>query len=238
MASAKALDPQTWNRCAYARINPLTYIDPSALATVNFQLTGEHGFSLQTYGILATTEVAATRITSHGAMRRRSSLICHSRSEDADTLHASPWHNVGRGELMNAANVQIGDWLGVRAPSTETEILRIVEGGLAPAVISRLAGLGLDRSEIDGIVIPSRTLQHRRSRRENLTLEESDRVLRAIRVLSSAEAVYESRERALLWLRRPHPRLQGRAPLSLLKTDTGSRIVEELLIQIDEGMFI
>ena len=30
----------------------------------------------------------------------------------------------------------------------------------------------------------------------------------------------------------------GRTPLSLLKTDTGSRIAEELLIQIDEGMFV
>ena len=139
---------------------------------------------------------------------------------------------------MNIANLQIGVWLGVQPPSTETEILKIVEGGLAPAVISRLAGLGLERSEIDELVIPSRTLQHRRSRRENLTLEESDRVLRTIRILSSAEAVYESRERALLWLRTAHPRLQGRTPLSLLKTDTGSRIVEELLIQIDEGMFI
>jgi hypothetical protein len=27
-------------------------------------------------------------------------------------------------------------------------------------------------------------------------------------------------------------------PLSLLKTDTGNRIVEELLIQIAEGMFV
>jgi putative toxin-antitoxin system antitoxin component (TIGR02293 family) len=52
------------------------------------------------------------------------------------------------------------------------------------------------------------------------------------------ESVYGSRERALAWLRRPHPRLDGRTPLSLLKTDAGSRIVEELLIQIDEGMFI
>ena len=139
---------------------------------------------------------------------------------------------------MNMANLQLGDWLGVHPPSTETEILRIVEAGLAPAVISRLASLGLERSEIDNIVIPSRTLQHRRSRRENLTPEESDRVLRTIRVLSSAEVVYENRERALRWLRQAHPRLQGRTPLSLLKTDTGSRIVDELLVQIDEGMFI
>lgn len=139
---------------------------------------------------------------------------------------------------MNAVSVQIGDWLGLRAPATESEILRIVEGRLAPSVIKRLTALGLERAEIDETVIPSRTLQHRRSRREKLTMEESDRVLRVIRVLSSAEAIYGSRERALEWMRKPHPRLDGRAPLSLLKTDTGSRIVEELLTQIDEGMII
>jgi putative toxin-antitoxin system antitoxin component (TIGR02293 family) len=139
---------------------------------------------------------------------------------------------------MNTANLQIGDWLGVPSPATETEILRLVEGRLAPSVINRLVGLGLGRSEIDAIIIPLRTLQHRRSRREKLTIEESDRVLRVIRALALAESVYASRERALGWLRRPHPRLEGRAPLSILKTDAGSRIVEELLIQIDEGMFI
>ena len=139
---------------------------------------------------------------------------------------------------MNTANTQIGDWLGLRPPATEHEILRIVEGGLAPSVIKRLAVLGLERLEIDAVVIPSRTLQHRRSRREKLTVEESDRVLRVIRVLSLAESVYGSRERALAWLRKPHARLDERIPLSLLKTDTGSRIVEELLMQIDEGMFV
>jgi putative toxin-antitoxin system antitoxin component (TIGR02293 family) len=139
---------------------------------------------------------------------------------------------------VNTANLQIGDWLGLRPPATEAEILRIVEGRLATSVIKRLMALGLERSEIDETVIPSRTLQHRRSRREKLTLEESDRVLRIVRILSSAESVYGNRERALAWLRKPHPRLEGRSPLSLVKTDTGSRIVEELLVQIDEGMFI
>ena len=139
---------------------------------------------------------------------------------------------------MNSANAQIGDWLGLQPPATESEILRIVEARLAPSVIKRLAALGLERGEIDAVVIPARTLQHRRSRREKLTVEESDRVLRVIRVLSLAESVYGSRERALAWLRRLHARLDGRTPLSLLKTDTGSRIVEELLIQIDEGMFV
>jgi type IV secretory pathway VirB6-like protein len=49
-------------------------------------------------------------------------------------------------------------------------------------------------------------------------------VLRVIRVLSLTESVYGSRERALDWLRKPHPRLDGQTPLSLLKTDAGSTI--------------
>ena len=139
---------------------------------------------------------------------------------------------------MNAMNQLIGSWLGVSPPASETEILRIVEGQLTPSIITRLVSLGLTRTEVDQTVIASRTLQHRRSRREKLTLEETDRVLRVIRVLASAEAIYGSRERALQWLRRPNPRLNDRVPLSLLRSDAGSRVVEELLVQIDEGMFI
>ena len=137
---------------------------------------------------------------------------------------------------MSAA--QIGDWLGIHPAATEADLLSMVENRLAPGVINRLLALGFNRSEIDQVVIPSRTLQHRRSRREKLSVEESDRVLRITRALSAAEATYGSRERALAWLRRPIPRLGNRTPLSLLTTDSGTRIVEETLIQINEGMFV
>jgi putative toxin-antitoxin system antitoxin component (TIGR02293 family) len=139
---------------------------------------------------------------------------------------------------MNAASVRIGDWLGLKPLATEAEMLRIVEGRLAFSVIKRLISLGLEREEIDSILIPQRTFRHRRSRREKLTVVESDRVLRAVRVLSLAESVYGNRDRVLAWIRKPHVRLDGRAPFSLLRTDTGSRIVEELLVQIDEGIFV
>jgi putative toxin-antitoxin system antitoxin component (TIGR02293 family) len=139
---------------------------------------------------------------------------------------------------MYSASAQIGNWLGVEPPMTETAVLGIIERQLEPPVIQRLLDMGLSRDEVHSVIIPARTLQHRRSRRERLTVEESDRVIRALRVLSAAEGVYESRERALEWLRRANPRLENRSPISLLKTDTGARIIEELLGQIDEGYFI
>jgi putative toxin-antitoxin system antitoxin component (TIGR02293 family) len=139
---------------------------------------------------------------------------------------------------MSVLHQQIGEWLGVPVPKTDQQMLEMVERQLATSAVNRLVALGITRPEIDALVIPLRTLQHRRSRREKLTVEESDRVMRVARLLSQAESVYESRERALAWLRRPNPRLRGRTPLEMLKTDTGSRIVEELLVQIDEGMFV
>jgi putative toxin-antitoxin system antitoxin component (TIGR02293 family) len=139
---------------------------------------------------------------------------------------------------MSAAHTLIGEWLGVETPSSESDLLRIVEDRFATEIISRLVSLGLERAELDSVVIASRTLQHRRSRREKLSVEESDRVLRMARVLSMAENTYGSRERALAWLRRPIQRLNNRSPLSLLTTETGTRIVEDTLTQIDEGMFV
>ena len=139
---------------------------------------------------------------------------------------------------MSALHQRIGEWLGVDPPETEQDLVDIVERRLAASCINRLLALGITRGEVDALVIPLRTLQHRRSRREKLTVDESDRVLRVMRALSQADEVYESRARALEWLRRPNPRLGGRSPLELLKTTAGSRVVEELLVQIDEGMFV
>ncbi len=133
---------------------------------------------------------------------------------------------------------QIAEWLGVRPAGTEGQMLQIVEQQLPTSAINRLLTLGLTHQEINTLVIPLRTLQHRRSKREKLTVEESDRVVRVVRLLSQAETVYGSRQRALDWLRRPAARLKNRTPLDLMRTDTGARIVEEFLVQIDEGMFV
>jgi len=139
---------------------------------------------------------------------------------------------------MGAAGAQIGEWLGVPPPTTDEEVFELVQGRLDPSLVPLLLKLGFERKEIDALIIPMRTLQHRRSRGEKLTVEESDRVLGVLRTLSLTQEVYGSLDRALAWLRRPNPRLNDSVPLLLLNTSVGSRRVEELLIQIDEGMFI
>jgi putative toxin-antitoxin system antitoxin component (TIGR02293 family) len=130
-----------------------------------------------------------------------------------------------------------------------SEILPLLEQGFDTSMIDSLLALGFERPEVYSTVIPGRTLQHRRSRKERLSVEESDRIVRLLRVLAFAEQVYGSRERALRWLRTPKAQLDpalngqlfaegGPIPMTLLTTETGARMVEQLLGQISEGMFI
>ena len=114
----------------------------------------------------------------------------------------------------------------------------IRERGLPLDALRDLVALGFSMSDVHELVINPRTLRHRRARGERLSRDESDRVVRLARTLSSAERTFGDRERAWRWLRKPNRSLHGNSPLELLATETGSRAVEEALIGLDEGMFV
>lgn len=122
------------------------------------------------------------------------------------------------------------------APETELEAARLVRGGLGPDVVATLERAGLAKHAIRRIV-PPRTLEHRRQRGERLTVEESERAYRAGSVLALAEAVFGDRDRAIAWLSAPRRRFDGESAFDLLDTEAGGRLVEEVLIQVDEGYF-
>ena len=59
--------------------------------------------------------------------------------------------------------------------------------------------------------------------------------MRVGRVLALAEGVFCEKSKALSWLRKSKRHFENR-PIELLSMDVGSRVVEELLYQIDYGM--
>ena len=127
-------------------------------------------------------------------------------------------------------------WLGTPVESEE-KIIDLVEAGLPLKVINRLIERGLSKKEVFNIIVNPRTLKHRRSRHQPLSKEESERAVRAARILARAETVFGNETPALNWLREPKRRFQGRSPIQMISTESGGRLVEEMLIQIDEGMF-
>lgn len=77
----------------------------------------------------------------------------------------------------------------------------------------------------------------REYRKKALTKEASEEVLDAVRLLSQAVDVWESRELAIEWLKSPVPALDGERPITLLDTFEGRRWVSQVLNKIEHGEF-
>jgi putative toxin-antitoxin system antitoxin component (TIGR02293 family) len=131
---------------------------------------------------------------------------------------------------------RVQEMLGVARLRSDQDLVRLVEDGLATATLEGLRRSGLTDEEMYSLIVPRRTLAHRRARREALSQEESDRVVRLARVAALSEHVFGDRDRAWRWLRTPQRQFRDRSPFRLLSTEAGARLVEELLYRIDEGM--
>ena len=132
---------------------------------------------------------------------------------------------------------RIEEKLGLhQALKTDADLVVAVEKGLSVRTISSLVAHGIHDKEIYSLIVPRRTLQHRRARKEKLSVEESDRAARVARLTTLAERVFADTEAGMRWLRAPKRRFTGRTPMEMLVTEAGSRMVEEMLYQIDDGM--
>jgi putative toxin-antitoxin system antitoxin component (TIGR02293 family) len=116
--------------------------------------------------------------------------------------------------------------------------LQAVESGLSLATLTNfVAASGLKMADVYDVVIPARTLKHRKARKQQLSADESDKLARLIRTWDHAVRVVGDPTKALHWLNRPLRRFAGRTPLHMLRTEFGARLVEEMLGQMDYGMF-
>ena len=131
---------------------------------------------------------------------------------------------------------RVQQMLGVRRLRSDQDLVRLVEERLETSVLEEFRQSGLTDDEIYSLIVPRRTLAHRRARREALSREESDRTVRIARIAALGEHVFGDPERSWHWLRAAKRQFNGRSPLQLAATETGARLVEELLYRIDEGM--
>ena len=125
--------------------------------------------------------------------------------------------------------------LGISPLHSDRDLARLVEDRLPLSSVESLSTHGMSDEEIYSFIVPRRTLVHRKTRRELLTHDESDRAVRIARISSQAEEIFGDDAKAARWLRKPKARFEGRAPLEMLRTEAGSRIVEEMLLQLDYG---
>jgi len=105
-----------------------------------------------------------------------------------------------------------------------------------PDIVTDLLRYGYSEDEIFALVIPKRTLARRRAAHEPLTIEETDKAMRLMRIATQAQRVFGDPGKAHRWLRKPKHALNGETPIAFLASEEGARIVEEMLHRIDHGM--
>ena len=139
------------------------------------------------------------------------------------------WHNVLMGQ--SAA-------IPVVSPPPFTFDWREIERGLPLSTLEEFSVYsGIAVKDLLEVVIPARTLKHRRQKQEPFSVIEADRLARVARMYELAVKVYGDREDGRKWLCGKKSRFDGKTALEMLWTETGERAVEEFLYQIDEGVF-
>lgn len=121
---------------------------------------------------------------------------------------------------------------------SDLDWVHAVQSGLpVSAVNAVVAELDFSPAEIEQLVIPRRTLAHRRAKNQPLSLEESVRLARVARVALAARETFGDAGKAHEWLRRPNRALRNNPPITLLDTDDGARLVEVILGRLAHGLF-
>jgi len=118
---------------------------------------------------------------------------------------------------------------------SQADLALAVQNRLPLAALKGLARAGLSEQEIERFVIPQRTRRHRAGKNQKLTVDESDRAVRLLRIQTLAEDTFGDKNKAHLWLRRPLTELRGGSPMVIAQTEAGARVIETILGKIAWG---
>lgn len=119
-----------------------------------------------------------------------------------------------------------------------TELVRRIQKGLPFSQLQALKKqLDLPLDELASKLSISRATLHRRKGGGRLSAQESDKVVRFSRLLEHAANVFGDVEKGRAWLKFPQYGLGGAVPLDYAKTEVGAREVDNLLGQIEYGVY-
>lgn len=126
--------------------------------------------------------------------------------------------------------------LGLELTGTP-ELIGAVRRGLPYSVFERVRDiLEVSAQALAALIgVPVRTL-NKRKHEGRFSSEESDNLLRVVRVVSKTFDFFDAPEAARAWLEAPERAFDGDTPLLLLDTETGAQEVLKLLGQLEYGV--
>ncbi len=141
----------------------------------------------------------------------------------------------------------IFDYLGGRkvfrsaVVKNRSDVHDLILRGLPAAALGHVvdaAEVLLPQEVSDAVGVSLRTVHRRRDApRRPLSREQSDRAWQFAELMVSAIGIFGSQEEAERWFRLPAMALDQKRPLDLVTSSIGARMVEQLLIRIEHGVY-
>jgi putative toxin-antitoxin system antitoxin component (TIGR02293 family) len=123
----------------------------------------------------------------------------------------------------------------IKIPRTGITFQKLASSGIAASAIGELLAIGYEWQELKWII--SKRKYQRSAPDANLSLRESEQLLRLLKIHALAIEVLGNNAKAILWMRKPRKAFDSLSGIELTKLECGARIVEDSLFNIDEGYF-
>lgn len=143
---------------------------------------------------------------------------------------------VMRNDVYRAYRARLEMFLPIPSDASDLDIHALIEAGFSSGSIKTLFDLGVFNPDACKPIISLKTLKARLIHGQRLSVAESDRLFRLAHITAMAEVVFGDLNKAQQWLSKSKARFSGECSLALLSTSPGTRLVEQMLIQVAEGM--
>lgn len=126
------------------------------------------------------------------------------------------------------------------AEQPAADVVRTIRRGIPARSFAEVASkVRLSKQDLARkLGLAQRTITRKQGAGARLTSEETEKVMRVVRVQHLARKLFTDDDAVAEWLRTPAPALEGIAPIDLLDTDLGAREVESLIQGIAHGNVI
>ncbi|MEO4013816.1 antitoxin Xre/MbcA/ParS toxin-binding domain-containing protein [Pseudomonas rossensis] len=141
-----------------------------------------------------------------------------------------------RDDAYHAYRLRVEASLQIPSIASDQVIHNMIEAGFSASLVKSLCDVGTISSAERDRIIPLKALKTKLLSNQLLTVNESDRLFRVVHISAMAEVIFGDAAKAKHWLSTPKSRFSGKSPNEMLSTTPGTHQVEEMLIQVAEGM--
>lgn len=120
---------------------------------------------------------------------------------------------------------------------SEADAVRAIGKGLSASAVKR----AVNKLQVDEVLVaPVTTIRRRFKDNARFSVDESERVVRFVRIYAQACQLFDDPNAAREWLNTPENYLgngEPVTPMALAATDAGARLIESHLLRTAHGMF-